>query len=154
MSTLSKYKSAVMPQKSNQIILVGYELHVVMTSKFTRQGQGVVKCDLCEEGVSFFRRRCEINICDPYLPLHLRQKTRYGHDEVNYNSKKEDESFNCVLHPRYTYSAYCKTCETPICSLCFAFEHKSHKIAELHDEIELIIYFIRGRKRLSSLKNE
>ncbi|XP_078327248.1 uncharacterized protein LOC111126984 [Crassostrea virginica] len=125
-----------------------------MTSEFTRQGQDVVKCDLCQEGVSFFCRRCEINICDPCLPLHLRQKTRYGHDVVNYNSKQEDESFNCDLHPRNTYSAYCKTCETPICSLCFAFEHKSHKISELPDEIELITYFIRGGKRLSSLKNE
>ena len=82
-----------MLQKSNQIILVGYALRVVMTSKFTRQGQGVVKCNLCEDAVSFFRRRCEINICDPCLPLHLRQKTRYGHDVVKYNSQKEDESY-------------------------------------------------------------
>ena len=104
-------------------------------------------------GISFSCQRCEINICDPCLPLHLRQETRYGHDVVNYNSKQENESFNCDLHPRNTYFAYCKTCETPNCSLCFAVEHKSHKISELPNEIEFyyILFVVESDFRHSKM---
>ena len=54
------------------------------------QGQEAVECGLCQNPVSFFCRRCGVNLCDPCVPVHLRVKSKFGHDVVDYASKDND----------------------------------------------------------------
>ena len=85
-----------------------------MASNLTTQGQEDVVCDLCQSPVSFFCRRCGVNLCDPCVLLHLRVKSKFGHDVVDYTSKDDDDVCLCDSHPENNYSAYCKECDIPI----------------------------------------
>nr|XP_022323134.1 uncharacterized protein LOC111124508 isoform X2 [Crassostrea virginica] len=62
-----------------------------MASQMISQGQEAVECGLCQNPVSFFCRRCWVNLCDPCVPVHLRVKSKFGHDVVNYASKDDDD---------------------------------------------------------------
>ena len=79
----------------------------------TTQGQEAVVCDLCQNPVSFFCRRCGVSLCDPCVPHHLRISSKVGHDVVDFTKKGDDEC-----------SVFCKTCDLPIC------EHKIHDLSE------------------------
>nr|XP_034326055.1 E3 ubiquitin-protein ligase TRIM71-like [Crassostrea gigas] len=117
--------------------------------------QHVVECDLCQQPVSFFCRRCGVNLCDPCALIHLRMKSKNGHDIVDYTSKDDDDTCHCDSHPQNVCSAYCKTCEAPICMLCVTIKHKSHEISELSDKIEeLLKVFATENDRLQSSKHE
>ena len=107
-----------------------------MARKVKSQAQEVVVCNLCQEPVSFFCRRCGVNLCDQCALSHLRTKSKFGHDVVDFASKDDDDSFLCDSHPQHECLAYCKTCDVPICILCVSIKHKSHEISELHDKIE------------------
>ena len=116
--------------------------------------QEVVNCSLCRTPVSFFCRRCRINLCDSCIPGHLRVKSKFGHDVVDIGSKEKDDSCFCDAHPQYTCSAYCKTCDVVICILCISIRHKLHEIIELSSNVELFKRFSRGKDLLLSFKNE
>uniref|UniRef100_K1PZQ8 Tripartite motif-containing protein 45 n=1 Tax=Magallana gigas TaxID=29159 RepID=K1PZQ8_MAGGI len=119
------------------------------------EAQHVVECDLCQQPVSFFCRRCGVNLCDPCVLIHLRVKSKKGHDIVDYTSKDDDDTCHCDSHPQHDCSAYCKTCETPICILCVTIKHKSHEISELSDKIEELLKVIATENdRLQSFKHE
>ncbi|XP_065945333.1 protein wech-like [Magallana gigas] len=119
------------------------------------EAQHVVECDLCQQPVSFFCRRCGVNLCDPCALIHLRVKSKNGHDVVHYASKDDDDTCHCDSHPQNDCSAYCKTCETPICMLCVTIKHKSHEISELSDKIEELLKVIATENdRLQSFKHE
>ncbi|XP_065944026.1 E3 ubiquitin-protein ligase TRIM71 isoform X2 [Magallana gigas] len=119
------------------------------------EAQHVVECDLCQQPVSFFCRRCEVNLCDPCVLIHLRVKSKNGHDIVDYTSKDDDDTCHCDSHPQNDCSAYCKTCDAPICMLCVSIKHKSHEMSELSDKIEELFKVIaRGNDRLQSSKHE
>ena len=105
----------------------------------TTQGQEVIECNLCQEPVSFFCRRCGVNLCDPCALLHLRVKTKFGHDVVEFANKDDDDSCFCDTHPKHECSAYCETCDLPICPLCVSVKHKSHELSDLHDKIEELL---------------
>ena len=107
-----------------------------MATEVKTKSQDVVKCHLCQEPVSFFCRRCGVNLCDPCVPVHLRLKTKFGHDIVEFSCKDDDDSCLCDSHPKHECAAYCDTCDLPICMLCVSVKHKSHKICELHDKLE------------------
>ena len=62
-----------------------------MASQIISQGQEAVECGLCQNPVSFFCRRCGVNLCDPCVPVHLRVKSKFGHDVVDYASKDDDD---------------------------------------------------------------
>ncbi|XP_078327199.1 uncharacterized protein LOC111125605 [Crassostrea virginica] len=62
----------------------------MMASQMISQGQEAVECGLCQNPVSFFYRRCGVNLCDPCVPVHLRVKSKFGHDVVYYASKDND----------------------------------------------------------------
>ncbi|XP_078336429.1 uncharacterized protein LOC111132200 [Crassostrea virginica] len=109
---------------------------LAMAREVKSQAQEVVVCNLCQEPVSFFCRRCGVNLCDQCALSHLRTKSKFGHDVVDFASKDDDDSFLCDSHPQHECSAYCKTCDVPICILCVSIKHKSHEISELHDKIE------------------
>ncbi|XP_052698681.1 E3 ubiquitin-protein ligase TRIM36-like [Crassostrea angulata] len=119
------------------------------------EAQHVVECDLCQQPVSFFCRRCGVNLCDPCALIHLRVKSKNGHDIVDYTSKDDDDTCHCDSHPQNDCSAYCKTCDAPICMLCVSIKHKSHEMSELSDKIEeLLKVTARENDRLQSSKHE
>ncbi|XP_052698680.1 uncharacterized protein LOC128176415 [Crassostrea angulata] len=119
------------------------------------EAQHVVECDLCQQPVSFFCRRCGVNLCDPCVLIHLRVKSKNGHDIVDYASKDDDDTCHCDSHPQNDCSAYCKTCDAPICMLCVSIKHKSHEMSELSDKIEELLKVIaRENDRLQSSKHE
>nr|XP_022323137.1 uncharacterized protein LOC111124511 [Crassostrea virginica] len=62
-----------------------------MASQIIAQGQVAVECGLCRNPVSFFCRRCGVNLCDSCVPVHLRVKSKFGHDVVDYASKDNDD---------------------------------------------------------------
>uniref|UniRef100_K1QY23 Tripartite motif-containing protein 45 n=1 Tax=Magallana gigas TaxID=29159 RepID=K1QY23_MAGGI len=119
------------------------------------EAQHVVECDLCQQPVSFFCRRCGVNLCDPCVLIHLRVKSKNGHDIVDYTSKDDDDTCHCDSHPQNHCSAYCKTCDAPICILCVSIKHKSHEMSELSDKLEELLEVIaRENDRLLSSKHE
>ncbi|XP_011450922.3 E3 ubiquitin-protein ligase TRIM71 isoform X1 [Magallana gigas] len=119
------------------------------------EAQHVVECDLCQQPVSFFCRRCGVNLCDPCVLIHLRVKSKNGHDIVDYTSKDDDDTCHCDSHPQNDCSAYCKTCDAPICMLCVSIKHKSHEMSELSDKIEELLKVIaQENDRLQSSKHE
>uniref|UniRef100_K1P9H1 Tripartite motif-containing protein 45 n=1 Tax=Magallana gigas TaxID=29159 RepID=K1P9H1_MAGGI len=107
-----------------------------MAAKESTQGQHFVECDLCQKPVSFFCRRCGVNLCDTCVPVHLRLKSKTGHDVVHFTSWEDENICLCESHPLNDCSAYCKTCDVPICFLCVSITHKSHEISELSDKIK------------------
>uniref|UniRef100_K1Q039 Tripartite motif-containing protein 45 n=2 Tax=Magallana gigas TaxID=29159 RepID=K1Q039_MAGGI len=138
-----------------------YQMHandgllLMMSSKEETQCQRIVVCDLCQTPVSFFCRRCGVNLCDHCIPIHLRVKSKYGHDVVDYISKDDDDTGFCDSHPQNDCSAYCKTCNVPICMLCVSIKHKSHEMSELSDKIEEFFKLIANENdRLQSIKQE
>ncbi|XP_056015630.1 uncharacterized protein LOC125674334 [Ostrea edulis] len=63
-----------------------------MASEDITQGQYVIECDICKQPVSFFCRRCGVNLCDPCVPVHLRIKSKTGHDVVDFASRDDDDT--------------------------------------------------------------
>lgn len=125
----------------------------MMASPETDQGQHFVECDLCQKPVSFFCRRCGSNLCDACVPVHLRLKSKTGHEVVDYGSRSDDHTNFCDSHPKNKCSAYCKTCDAPICMLCISLTHKSHELSDLSDRIEQLLNVItRENDRLQSNK--
>ncbi|XP_065944286.1 uncharacterized protein [Magallana gigas] len=119
------------------------------------KAQDLVECDLCQQAVSFFCRRCGVNLCDPCVTIHLRVKSKNGHDIVDFISKEDDDTCFCDFHPKYDCSAYCKTCNVPICFLCVSIKHKPHEMSELSDKIEELLKVITMENdRLQSSRNE
>ncbi|XP_011442633.3 uncharacterized protein [Magallana gigas] len=119
------------------------------------EAQDLVECNLCQQPVSFFCRRCGVNLCETCIAKHLRVKSKNGHDIVDYTSKDDDDTCYCDSHPQNDCSAYCKTCEAPICMLCVSIKHKSHEMSELSDKIEELLKVIaKENDRLQSSKHE
>ena len=119
------------------------------------QSQEPVECDLCQKPVTFFCRQCVLTLCDDCVPVHLRVKCKYGHDVVDYASKDAEESNFCESHPERKCSAYCKTCDVPICILCATIKHKSHEVSELQDKVrELLERITRKNNVLQSFRQE
>ena len=118
------------------------------------RSQEPVECDLCQETVSFFCRRCRVKLCDTCVPVHLRVKCKYGHDVVDFASKCAEESNFCKSHPENICSAFCKTCDAPICLLCASVKHKLHDVSELTDEMLLLKEFAGKKARIQLLTDQ
>ncbi|XP_078327008.1 uncharacterized protein LOC111113340 [Crassostrea virginica] len=126
-----------------------------MASNVTTQGQEIVECDLCPNPVSFFCRRCGVNLCDPCVSDHLRLSSQNGHDVVDFAKKDDDDTCFCESHPKHECSAFCKTCDLPICLLCVSIKHKSHDLSELSEKIEELLKSIgQENNRLQSSRHE
>ena len=85
---------------------------------------------------------CGVNLCDQCALVHLRVKTKFGHDVVDFARKDDDDDDSCLCesHPQHECSAHCKTCDLPMYTLCFyQLKHKSHEIFKLHDKIEELL---------------
>ena len=126
-----------------------------MASAETTQGQEVIECGLCHNPVAFFCRRCGLNLCDPCVTVHLRVRTRTGHDVVDYVNKDDDDTCFCDLHPKQEYSAFCKTCDIPICIICISIRHRLHEMSELSDKIEEVVKcIVQENDRIQSYRHE
>nr|XP_022320416.1 uncharacterized protein LOC111122778 [Crassostrea virginica] len=126
-----------------------------MASNVSTQGQEVVECDLCQNPVSFFCRRCGVSLCDSCVPGHLRVSSQSGHDVVDFAMKDDDCTCFCESHPKHECSAFCKTCDLPICLLCVSIKHKSHNLSELSEKIEELLKSIgQENNRLQSSRHE
>ena len=126
-----------------------------MASKEITQSADVVNCDSCQNPVSFFCRRCGVNLCDACTPEHLRLKARTSHDVVDYESKDDDVICFCDLHPIHELSVFCRTCDVPICVVCIPIKHKTHEISELSEKKqELLESITRENDRLQSFRQE
>ena len=119
-----------------------------MAAKEDLDCQEIVKCDLCETPVSFYCRRCVVNLCDPCVLVHVRVKSEFGHDIIDFSSKDENDLCFCDAHPKHNCSAYCNTCDVVIFILCISLKHKSHEITELSGDIELFKCFVNEKNRL------
>ncbi|XP_052696874.1 uncharacterized protein LOC128175355 [Crassostrea angulata] len=62
------------------------------------EAQDFVGCNLCQQPVSFFCRRCGVNLCDPCAIRHLRVKSKNGHNIVDYTSKDDDDTCHRDYH--------------------------------------------------------
>ncbi|XP_065944137.1 B-box type zinc finger protein ncl-1 isoform X1 [Magallana gigas] len=135
-----------------------------MASEESTQGQHFVECNLCQKPVSFFCRQCGVNLCDSCIPVHVRLKSKTGHDVVYFTSMEDENTCLCESHPLNDCSAYCKTCDVPICFLCVSITHKTHEISELSDKIkelnrqckteELLNAIAKENERLQSSKQD
>ena len=126
-----------------------------MASKVLTQSADDVECDSCQNPVSFFCRQRGLNLCDACTPDHPRLESRTSHDAVDYESKDDDAICFCDLHPINELSAFCRTCDAPICVLCISIEHKTHEISELSEKKqELLESITRENDRLQSLRYE
>lgn len=70
--------------------------------------------------------RCQTP-CDPFVTVHLRFKSKTGHDVVDYASKEDDDDA-CLCDTRLENN--CKKCEVPICLLCLSIKHKLHDVTK------------------------
>nr|XP_022320417.1 uncharacterized protein LOC111122780 [Crassostrea virginica] len=126
-----------------------------MASNRTTQRKEVVECDLCHSPVSFFCRRCGVNLCDFCVPYHLRVSSQTGHDVVDFDKQDDNDTCFCESHPKHECSAFCETCELPICLLCVSIKHKSHNLSELAEKIiELLKSIGQENNRLQSSRHE
>lgn len=113
------------------------------------------KCDICKNLLSFSCRRCRVNLCDTCVPVHLREKAISGHDILAYGTKDEDEEYICELHSPNGCTAYCKTCDIPVCKLCLSDKHSAHKTLQLSEQIEQLLKKIEQENgRLQSFKTK
>lgn len=69
------------------------------------------------------------------IPVILFINCKTGHDVVEYVNKEDEDACFCDSHPENKCSAYCKTCDIPIC-ICLSIKHKSQDVPELKDKIE------------------
>ena len=156
LTTYRKSGSSLLNHINSIVIFTGRVAFIKMASQIPTQGQENVECDLCQNPVSFFCRRCGVKLCDPCVTVHLRVKCKTGHDVVNYASKEEDDdACFCDSHPESRCSAYCETCDVPICILCLSIKHRSHYVSELKDKVEELLKRItRKNDQLQSYRHE
>lgn len=126
-----------------------------MSSEEGNQDENFSECDLCQKPVSLVCRRCNVNLCDHCIPIHLRVKSKNAHDVVDYVIKDDDDTQFCDFHPEYDCSAYCETCNVPIWIICVFIKHKSHEMLELSDKLkELSKVIAKENDRHQTFKHE
>ncbi|XP_062616182.1 uncharacterized protein LOC134277903 [Saccostrea cucullata] len=94
--------------------------------------QHFIECDtgLCRNFSVFYCNTCHQRICDECKQRHLEQNS--GHEIVFYQERKRKlPSEKCRIHPTQDISVYCKVCQDPLCSTCFAQHYRNHDISDL-----------------------
>lgn len=117
----------------------GCSVLIKMASNVTTKDLEIEVCNLCQNPVSFFCRRCGVNLCDPCVLHNLRVSSETGHEIVDFTKKYVEDVCFCKLHPKHEYSVFCKTCDVPVCLLCVSIKHKSHELSELSEKVEEIL---------------
>ncbi|XP_062618840.1 uncharacterized protein LOC134280442 [Saccostrea cucullata] len=118
-----------------------------MATSNLRQGQYYLECDICKSPVNFKCNRCAVKLCSACVGPHMLTKPKNGHNVTEYNE--------CLTHPQHRFSAFCKTCDIPICVLCISIKHKTHRISELSEKVETLLNIITTEnKRLQSMRAE
>jgi hypothetical protein len=73
------------------------------------------------------------NVCTNCAGLHLLKKSRFGHDVVEYNSRKRRGPVAyCEKHADIMSELFCEQCKVPVCSKCLSTNsHKGHDFKEI-----------------------
>ncbi|XP_061171075.1 E3 ubiquitin-protein ligase TRIM45-like [Saccostrea echinata] len=92
----------------------------------------LIECDTesCRNYSEFYCNTCHQRICDHCKEAHLKENT--GHEIVRYHERKRKlPSEKCRIHPIKDIDVFCKFCQDPVCSTCFAQEHSDHANSDL-----------------------
>ncbi|XP_056015641.1 uncharacterized protein LOC125675256 [Ostrea edulis] len=115
-----------------------------MASEDITQGQYVIECDICKQPVSFFCRRCGVNLCDPCVPVHLRIKSKTGHDVVDFASRDDDDTSNQENHTskrldKPKVSGFAKITQQRLNSLSKIYQRKKDEVTSRGEEWHRLI---------------
>ncbi|XP_062589298.1 uncharacterized protein LOC134250953 [Saccostrea cucullata] len=126
-----------------------------MTSSILRQGQHYLECDICKSPVNFKCKRCAVKLCSTCVGPHMLTKPKNGHDVTEYHEENRPDVGECLSHPQQQFSAFCETCDIPICVLCVSIKHKTHNICELSEKVDTLSDIIaKENERLHSMRSE
>ncbi|XP_061179556.1 uncharacterized protein LOC133188193 [Saccostrea echinata] len=126
-----------------------------MASSTLRQGQHYLECDICKSPVQFTCKRCAVKLCSTCVGPHLLLKSVNGHEVTKYSEQNKSEDEECLTHPLQQFSAFCRTCDIPVCVLCVSIKHKTHNICEISEKVDLLSDFITTEnERLQSMRSE
>ncbi|XP_022108458.1 E3 ubiquitin-protein ligase TRIM33-like isoform X2 [Acanthaster planci] len=103
-----------------------------------------IKCQACEEENPAISRcmDCDSFLCQECKTLHGRLAMLKSHsirtlDELssgkNVYKSKLRETPKCARHPDQIVSMYCNTCETVVCTTCYALHHAKHSLTDLSE---------------------
>ena len=81
---------------------------------------------------------CEHKICERCREAHKKVKTSRNHRFVDLGNKSEIEKLTrsipqsyCDQHPTEVLRIFCKSCQLPVCHVCFEDGHTSHKFSTI-----------------------
>ncbi|XP_038052741.1 tripartite motif-containing protein 45-like [Patiria miniata] len=131
-------------------------------------------CD-CGEGKEVIWRclDCSDNFCQECRKAHGRFKSTKGHQIISLGDWQESKmppaehikpiTRMCTTHTDHPLCLYCDTCDTLICSMCAAFDHRSaeHNFLKIDDtigsfrlDVDIILQkFEKCRQRFKSTEN-
>ncbi|XP_038056809.1 E3 ubiquitin-protein ligase TRIM71-like [Patiria miniata] len=131
-------------------------------------------CD-CGEGKEVIWRclDCSDNLCQECRKAHERVKSTKDHQIISLGDWQESKILpaehskpitrRCTIHTDQTLCFYCDTCDTLICSMCAALDHRSAKhnflkiddsIRSFRSEVDNILQkFEKCRQRFKSTEN-
>ncbi|XP_055999685.1 tripartite motif-containing protein 45-like [Ostrea edulis] len=136
------------------------------------EAQELVLCDHngCEKAAHLYCNLCLENLCTNCAGLHLLRKSKYGHDVVEFKSKKQPGPFlYCETHADLVSELFCEQCKVPVCSKCLSSNsHKGHDFTEMFtvlnaqkecigrekDEINIVIQKMEDFKTELGAKSE
>ncbi|XP_062595026.1 uncharacterized protein LOC134256394 [Saccostrea cucullata] len=126
-----------------------------MASSVLIQGQHYIECDVCKSPVIFTCKRCTVNLCHACVESHILLKSKNGHNVTKYNEQNKPKGGECLTHPQQQCSAFCKTCDIPICVICVSIKHGTHDTCELSEKVDLLSEFIATEnERLTLMRSE
>ncbi|XP_061179971.1 uncharacterized protein LOC133188519 [Saccostrea echinata] len=126
-----------------------------MASSNLRQGQHYLECDICKSPVNFTCKRCAVKLCSACVLPHMHINSENGHEVTNFIEQKKPDVGECLTHSKQPFSAFCKTCDIPICVLCASIKHKTHDICELSEKVNALSDFItKENEQLQSMRSE
>lgn len=136
------------------------------------EAQELVLCDHngCEKAAHLYCNLCLENLCTNCAGLHLLRKSKYGHDVVEFKSRKQRGPFlYCEKHADLISELFCEQCKVPVCLKCLSNNsHKGHDFTEMFtvlnaqkecigrekDEINIVIQKMEDFKTELGAKSE
>src|SRR6218665_580407 len=98
-------------------------------------------CEFCTEETAVAKRfciDCQRKICDRCITLHGKIKQFPSHKVVELGSQPAFQKLNfcnsngyCEHHPKELVTMYCYEDNVPICLICFAESHQSHRCSNV-----------------------
>ncbi|XP_062614222.1 uncharacterized protein LOC134275958 [Saccostrea cucullata] len=119
-----------------------------------RQGQHYLECNVCKSPVILTCKKCAVNLCHACVEPHILLKSKNGHNVTKYNEQTKPEYGECLTHPQQKCSAFCKTCDIPICVICESIKHGTHDTCEISEKVDLSELIATENERLKLTRAE